>query len=62
VSSLRGPIGAARPLAMRVEVIGPGRRSVPAHAEVQTVAVDGVGHIELLLSLDPPTGCPVADS
>jgi hypothetical protein len=28
----------------------PGRRSVPAQAEVRTVTVDNVGHVGLLLS------------
>ncbi len=32
------------------DLIVPGRRSVPAHAEVQTMTVDGVGHSGLLLS------------
>lgn len=33
-----------------LDVIVPGRRSVPAHAEVETVTVGGVGHLGMLLS------------
>jgi len=33
-----------------LDVIVPGRRSVPAHGEVETVTVGGVGHVGMLLS------------
>lgn len=33
-----------------LDIIVPGRRAMPAHAEAQTVAVDDVGHLGLLLS------------
>jgi hypothetical protein len=33
-----------------LDLIVPGRRSVPRHAEVQTVTVDDVGHIGMLLN------------
>ena len=37
-------------LTAALDVIVPGRRSVPAHAEVQSVTVDDVGHVGMLLN------------
>jgi hypothetical protein len=33
-----------------LDVIVPGVRSVPAHADVETMKIDGVGHLGMLLS------------
>jgi hypothetical protein len=33
-----------------LDMVVPGARSVPAHAEVETVTIGGVGHLEMLLS------------
>ena len=33
-----------------LDIIVPGLRSVPSHAEVETITVDGVGHLGMLLS------------
>jgi pimeloyl-ACP methyl ester carboxylesterase len=37
-------------LTATLDMIVPGLRSVPSHAEVETVAVNGVGHLGMLLS------------
>ncbi|MGH3645031.1 MAG: esterase/lipase family protein [Mycobacterium sp.] len=34
----------------KLDVVVPGARSVPAHAEVETVTIGGVGHLGMLLS------------
>jgi triacylglycerol lipase len=33
-----------------LDIIVPGPRSVPAHADVETITVDGVGHLGMLMS------------
>jgi hypothetical protein len=33
-----------------LDIIVPGMRSVPSHAQVETIMFDGVGHLGLLLS------------
>jgi triacylglycerol lipase len=33
-----------------LDVVVPGVRSVPGHAEVETVSISGVGHLGMLLS------------
>jgi hypothetical protein len=33
-----------------LDVVVPGVRSVPAHADVETMKIDGVGHLGMLLS------------
>ena len=33
-----------------LDIIVPGVRSVPSHAQVETVTVDGVGHLGMLLN------------
>jgi hypothetical protein len=33
-----------------LDIIVPGPRSVPAHADVETITVDGVGHLGMLIS------------
>ena len=33
-----------------LDIIVPGLRSVPSHAQVQTITVNGVGHLGMLLS------------
>ena len=33
-----------------LDIIVPGQRSIPSHAEVKTVTVDGIGHLGMLLS------------
>jgi hypothetical protein len=33
-----------------LDIIVPGARSVPAHADVETITVDGIGHLGMLIS------------
>ena len=54
---LRGLASAAVPEGVRwlavtaaLDIIVPGPRSVPAHADVETITVDGVGHLGMLIS------------
>jgi len=33
-----------------LDIIVPGPRSVPTHADVETITVDGIGHLGMLIS------------
>jgi hypothetical protein len=52
-----------------LDIVVPGPRSVPAHADVETITVDGIGHLGMLISRRvvgyilaalPAQGSPVA--
>ena len=43
-----------------LDIIVPGMRSVPSHAQVETIIFDGVGHLGMLLSRQV-IGCIAAE-